>query len=126
MPIYRFGNEAQKQEWLPQLASGEALAGFGLTEPGAGSDAGGTKTTAKLVDGEWVINGNKQFITNSGTDITRLVTVTAVTGNAGRGSARGRSADAKSPPSWCRPPRRASPPSPPTTRSAGTPPTPIR
>ncbi|HEY5855415.1 MAG TPA: acyl-CoA dehydrogenase family protein, partial [Aldersonia sp.] len=85
MPIYRFGNEAQKQEWLPQLASGEALAGFGLTEPGAGSDAGGTKTTAKLIDGEWLINGNKQFITNSGTDITRLVTVTAVTGeNAGR------------------------------------------
>jgi short-chain 2-methylacyl-CoA dehydrogenase len=80
MPIYRFGNEAQKQEWLPQLASGRALGAFGLTEPGAGSDAGGTKTTAKLDSGEWIINGNKQFITNSGTDITRLVTVTAVTG----------------------------------------------
>ncbi|MCX5041581.1 acyl-CoA dehydrogenase family protein [Aldersonia sp. NBC_00410] len=79
MPIYRFGNEAQKQEWLPQLTSGSALAAFGLTEPGAGSDAGGTKTTAKLDSGEWIINGNKQFITNSGTDITRLVTVTAVT-----------------------------------------------
>ncbi|AWK73561.1 MULTISPECIES: acyl-CoA dehydrogenase family protein [Rhodococcus] len=80
MPIYRFGNEAQKQEWLPQLTSGKSLAAFGLTEPGAGSDAGGTKTTAKFDSGEWIINGNKQFITNSGTDITRLVTVTAVTG----------------------------------------------
>ena len=83
MPIHRFGTEAQKQEWLPLLASGKALAGFGLTEPEAGSDAGGTKTTAKLGGGEWVINGNKEFITNSGTDITRLVTVTAVTGQAG-------------------------------------------
>ncbi|WP_277370568.1 acyl-CoA dehydrogenase family protein [Rhodococcus rhodochrous] len=80
MPIYRFGNEKQKEEWLPQLASGRNLAAFGLTEPGAGSDAGGTKTTAKLEKGEWIINGNKQFITNSGTDITSLVTVTAVTG----------------------------------------------
>ncbi|NLE80905.1 MAG: acyl-CoA dehydrogenase [Rhodococcus sp.] len=80
MPIYRFGTEAQKQEWLPKLASGKALGAFGLTEPGAGSDAGGTKTTAKLDGGEWVINGNKQFITNSGTDITELVTATAVTG----------------------------------------------
>ena len=80
MPIYRFGNEEQKQQWLPQLASGRNLAAFGLTEPGAGSDAGGTKTTAKLENGEWIINGNKQFITNSGTDITSLVTVTAVTG----------------------------------------------
>ena len=80
MPIYRFGNEAQKQEWLPQLTSGKSLAAFGLTEPGAGSDAGGTKTTAKFDSGEWIINGNKQFITNSGTDITKLVSVTAVTG----------------------------------------------
>ncbi|TSE02171.1 acyl-CoA dehydrogenase [Skermania sp. ID1734] len=80
MPIYRFGNEAQKQEWLPQLTSGKALAAFGLTEPGGGSDAGGTKTTAKLDSGQWIINGSKQFITNSGTDITKLVTVTAVTG----------------------------------------------
>lgn len=80
MPIYRFGNEKQKEEWLPQLASGRNLAAFGLTEPGAGSDAGGTKTTAKIENGEWIINGNKQFITNSGTDITSLVTVTAVTG----------------------------------------------
>lgn len=83
MPIYRFGNDKQRTEWLPQLTSGQALAGFGLTEPDAGSDAGGTRTTA-VQDGEsWVINGSKQFITNSGTDITRLVTVTAVTGQTG-------------------------------------------
>ncbi|MFE3546046.1 acyl-CoA dehydrogenase family protein [Nocardia sp. NPDC059177] len=83
MPIYRFGDDKQKAEWLPQLTSGHALAGFGLTEPDAGSDAGGTRTTA-VEDGEsWVINGSKQFITNSGTDITRLVTVTAVTGQSG-------------------------------------------
>ncbi|CQD18448.1 acyl-CoA dehydrogenase FadE19 [Mycobacterium lentiflavum] len=80
MPIFRFGTDEQKQKWLPDLVAGRALAGFGLTEPGAGSDAGGTRTTAKLDDGEWVINGSKQFITNSGTDITSLVTVTAVTG----------------------------------------------
>jgi short/branched chain acyl-CoA dehydrogenase len=80
MPIYRFGTEDQKQKWLPDLVAGRALAGFGLTEPGAGSDAGGTRTTAKLDNGDWVINGSKQFITNSGTDITSLVTVTAVTG----------------------------------------------
>ncbi|GBF15942.1 acyl-CoA dehydrogenase family protein [Prescottella equi] len=85
MPVYRFGNEEQKQEWLPQLTSGKTLAAFGLTEPGAGSDAGGTRTKAELVDGEWVINGNKQFITNSGTDITKLVTVTAVTGTKENG-----------------------------------------
>ncbi len=82
MPVYRFGNEAQKQEWLPQLTSGHALGAFGLTEAGGGTDAGATKTTARLDDGHWVINGSKQFITNSGTDITRLVTVTAVTGDA--------------------------------------------
>lgn len=82
MPIYRFGSEEQKQQWLPDLAAGKALAGFGLTEPEAGSDASGTKTTARLEDGQWVINGSKEFITNSGTDITRLVTVTAVTGQA--------------------------------------------
>ncbi|BAS13137.1 probable acyl-CoA dehydrogenase YngJ [Arthrobacter sp. Hiyo8] len=80
MPVYRFGTQEQKEHWLPQLTSAEALAGFGLTEPEAGSDAGGTKTNAHLEDGRWVINGNKEFITNSGTDITRLVTVTAVTG----------------------------------------------
>jgi alkylation response protein AidB-like acyl-CoA dehydrogenase len=83
MPVYRFGNEAQKQEWLPQLTSGQALGAFGLTEAGGGTDAGATKTTARLDDGHWVINGSKQFITNSGTDITRLVTVTAVTGGSG-------------------------------------------
>ncbi|MBT2548581.1 acyl-CoA dehydrogenase family protein [Arthrobacter sp. ISL-65] len=88
MPVYRFGTEAQKQEWLPLLASGKALAGFGLTEPEAGSDAGGTKTTARLEGSgdakNWVINGNKEFITNSGTDISKLVTVTAVTGQQER------------------------------------------
>jgi alkylation response protein AidB-like acyl-CoA dehydrogenase len=83
MPVYRFGNEAQKREWLPQLTSGQALGAFGLTEAGGGTDAGATKTTARLDDGHWVINGTKQFITNSGTDITRLVTVTAVTGGSG-------------------------------------------
>jgi short-chain 2-methylacyl-CoA dehydrogenase len=80
MPVYRFGNEEQKQQWLPLLASGAALGAFGLTEAGGGSDAGATKTTAMLDDGHWIINGTKQFITNSGTDITRLVTVTALTG----------------------------------------------
>src|ERR687897_2873750 len=80
MPIYRFGTEEQKQQWLPRLCSGEALGAFGLTEPGGGSDAGATRTTARLEDGEWVINGTKAFITNSGTDLTELVTVTAVTG----------------------------------------------
>lgn len=80
MPIYRFGSEEQKQTWLPDLVTGRALAGFGLTEPGAGSDAGGTRTTARRDGDEWVINGTKQFITNSGTDITSMVTVTAVTG----------------------------------------------
>ncbi|MDP9396037.1 MAG: acyl-CoA dehydrogenase family protein [Actinomycetota bacterium] len=80
MPIYRFGTEEQKREWLPRLCSGEALGAFGLTEPGGGSDAGATRTTARLDGDEWVINGTKSFITNSGTDITALVTVTAVTG----------------------------------------------
>jgi short/branched chain acyl-CoA dehydrogenase len=85
MPVFRFGTEEQRQTWLPQLTSGQALGAFGLTEPGAGSDAGGTRTTARLEDGQWVINGNKAFITNSGTDITSLVTVTAVTGQTAAG-----------------------------------------
>lgn len=80
MPIYKFGTEEQKQRYLPDLTSGVALAGFGLTEPGAGSDAGATATTARDDGDTWIINGAKQFITNSGTDITSLVTVTAVTG----------------------------------------------
>jgi alkylation response protein AidB-like acyl-CoA dehydrogenase len=80
MPVYRFGNEEQKQEWLPQLTTGQALGAFGLTEAGGGSDAGATKTTARLDGSSWIINGSKQFITNSGTDITKLVTVTALTG----------------------------------------------
>jgi short-chain 2-methylacyl-CoA dehydrogenase len=88
MPIYRYGTEAQKAEWLPRLVSGEALGAFGLTEPGFGSDAGGTATRAVLDEStnEWVINGSKAFITNSGTDITALVTVTAVTGTKPDGS----------------------------------------
>jgi alkylation response protein AidB-like acyl-CoA dehydrogenase len=84
MPIFRHGNEAQKQEWLPMLTAGKALAGFGLTEADAGSDAAGTKTSAILRDGQWIINGTKQFITNSGADITKLVTITAVTGEETR------------------------------------------
>jgi len=103
-PIYRFGTEAQRQQWLPDLCAGRALGGFGLTEPDAGSDAGGTRTTARLEGsdageggegsdageggegGEWVIDGEKAFITNSGTDITSLVTVTARTGGPGAGA----------------------------------------
>jgi short/branched chain acyl-CoA dehydrogenase len=79
-PIYLFGSEEQKQEWLPKLCAGEILGAFGLTEPEAGSDAGNTQTRARLEDGEWVINGAKQFITNAGTDISGLVSITAVTG----------------------------------------------
>jgi short/branched chain acyl-CoA dehydrogenase len=85
MPISRFGTEEQKQQWLPLLCSGQALGAFGLTEPGAGSDAGGTLTTARLDGGSWIINGSKAFITNSGTDITAMVTVTAVTGTTAAG-----------------------------------------
>ncbi|KNE82452.1 MULTISPECIES: acyl-CoA dehydrogenase family protein [Streptomyces] len=80
MPVYRFGTEEQKREWLPRMCSGEILGAFGLTEPDCGSDAGGTRTTAVRDGDAWVINGSKSFITNSGTDITGLVTVTAVTG----------------------------------------------
>jgi alkylation response protein AidB-like acyl-CoA dehydrogenase len=80
MPLYRFGTEEQKQRWLPALCAGERIGGFGLTEPGGGSDAGATITTARRDGDDWVINGTKAFITNSGTDITSLVTVTAVTG----------------------------------------------
>src|SRR5256714_2985406 len=82
MPIYLWGTDEQKRDWLPELCAGRRLAAFGLTEPEAGSDAGNTRTTARLEDGEWVINGAKQFITNSGTDITGCVTITAVTGGA--------------------------------------------
>jgi alkylation response protein AidB-like acyl-CoA dehydrogenase len=82
MPIYLWGTDEQKAEWLPRLCSGERLASFGLTEPEAGSDAGNVRTTAKLEDGEWVVNGAKQFITNSGTDISGCVSITAVTGEA--------------------------------------------
>ena len=85
-PIYLFGSEVQKREWLPPLCRGERLGAFGLTEPEAGSDAGNTKTRAELQDGEWVINGAKQFITNAGTDISGLVVITAVTGQPDQSS----------------------------------------
>jgi butyryl-CoA dehydrogenase len=79
-PIQTYGTKEQKDTWLPDLVAGQRLAGFGLTEPGAGSDAGATRTRAELHDGEWVVNGAKQFITNSGSEITSCVTVTARTG----------------------------------------------
>ncbi|WP_406198677.1 acyl-CoA dehydrogenase family protein [Kitasatospora sp. NBC_01560] len=93
MPIYRFGTEEQKREWLPRLTSGELLGAFGLTEPEGGSDAGATRTTARYDEAtdEWVINGTKCFITNSGTDITGLVTVTALTEPIARSSEEGES-----------------------------------
>ena len=80
MPIYLFGSEEQKRDWIPPLARGEKLAAFGLTEPGAGSDAGATRTTAAFRDDSWVVDGGKVFITNAGTDITQCVTITALTG----------------------------------------------
>jgi short/branched chain acyl-CoA dehydrogenase len=79
MPIYLFGNDEQKQEWLPRLASGAGLAAFGLTEPNAGSDAGATRTRAELRGGQWIVNGSKIFITNAGTDVSACVTITALT-----------------------------------------------
>jgi alkylation response protein AidB-like acyl-CoA dehydrogenase len=85
-PIYLFGSEEQKQHWLPRLCSGEVLGAFGLTEPEAGSDAGNTRTRARLADGEWVIDGAKQFITNAGTDISGMVVITAVTAENGDGA----------------------------------------
>ncbi len=81
LPIYYFGSEEQKRQWLPDLASGRKLAAFGLTEAGAGSDAAATKTTARLENGDWTVDGSKMFITNAGTDITSCVTITAVTGD---------------------------------------------
>jgi short/branched chain acyl-CoA dehydrogenase len=90
-PLYLFGSEEQKREWLPQLCSGERLGAFGLTEPDAGSDAGNTRTRARLSDGEWVIDGAKQFITNAGTEISGVVCITAVTGeNGGAGGTGGK------------------------------------
>src|SRR5262245_58390463 len=80
-PIHLFGSERQKREWLPRLCSGERLGAFGLTEPEAGSDAGNTRTRARREDGQWVVNGAKQFITNAGTDISGMVCITAVTGD---------------------------------------------
>jgi short-chain 2-methylacyl-CoA dehydrogenase len=88
-PVFLFGSEAQKRDWLPRLCSGERLGAFGLTEPDAGSDAGNTRTRADLRDGEWVINGAKQFITNAGTDISGMVCITAVTGDGDGAGADG-------------------------------------
>ncbi len=85
-PILTFGTAEQKETWLPDLVAGRRIAGFGLTEPGAGSDAGATRTRAELVDDHWVVNGAKQFITNSGSELTSLVTVTAMTGVRENGS----------------------------------------
>jgi short-chain 2-methylacyl-CoA dehydrogenase len=93
MPIYRYGNAAQQEEWLPPLCRGEKLGAFGLTEPGGGSDIpGGMRTTAKLDGDEWVIDGSKAFITNSGTSITSVVTVLAITGPAARPAGPGAAA----------------------------------
>src|SRR5438270_2866649 len=89
-PIYLFGSEQQKRHWLPLLCRGERLGAFGLTEPEAGSDAGNTRTRAVLEDGEWVIDGSKQFITNAGTDISGVVVITAVTGMSGDGDRQAR------------------------------------
>jgi short/branched chain acyl-CoA dehydrogenase len=86
MPIYLFGNEEQKRDWLPELTSGSKLAAFGLTEPEAGSDAGNVRTTAKLGEDGWTIDGAKQFITNAGTDISGCVSITAVTGTSESGA----------------------------------------
>jgi alkylation response protein AidB-like acyl-CoA dehydrogenase len=90
MPIFRFGTEEQRRRWLPELTAGRALGAFGLTEPGGGSDAGATRTTARLDGEHWVINGTKSFITNSGTEITRLITVTAITDSDGERTSAGR------------------------------------
>jgi len=84
-PVYLYGSEQQKSEWLPQLCSGQRLGAFGLTEPEAGSDAGATRTRARLQDGQWVINGAKQFITNAGTDISGMVSITALTSDGTEG-----------------------------------------
>jgi alkylation response protein AidB-like acyl-CoA dehydrogenase len=84
-PIYYFGNDEQKQQWLPSLCSGESLASFGLTEPNAGSDAGATETTAELMDGEWIINGSKIFITNSASPISSIIVVQCRTGQRDSG-----------------------------------------
>jgi alkylation response protein AidB-like acyl-CoA dehydrogenase len=94
-PVYLFGTEEQKREWLPRLCAGEVLGAFGLTEPEAGSDAGNTRTRAELIDGEWVVNGAKQFITNAGTRISGMVCITAVTGqlSANGGGREGAASD---------------------------------
>ena len=110
-PIHLFGSEEQKREWMPRLCAGELLGAFGLTEPEAGSDAGNTQTRAALEDGEWVINGSKQFITNAGTSISGVVVITAVTGPE---ALRSRTC-------WCPTERRATSRASRTGRWAGTP-----
>ena len=148
-PIYLFGSEQQKREWLPRLCSGEKLGAFGLTEPEAGSDAGNTRTRARLHDGEWVIEGAKQFITNAGTEISGVVCITAVTsdsdeadgenGEGGAGDEESRSRQPlaptrepvtqararRSPTSWSPTAPPATSRASPTARWAGTPPTPV-
>jgi len=95
-PVYLFGSEEQKRDWLPRLCSGERLGAFGLSEPEAGSDAGNTRTRARLDAGEWVVNGAKQFITNAGTEVSGMVCITAVTGEPNPGpGAQGRTSAAK-------------------------------
>jgi short/branched chain acyl-CoA dehydrogenase len=89
-PVYLFGSERQKRDWLPRLCAGECLGAFGLTEPDAGSDAANTNTRARLDGEEWVVNGAKQFITNAGTDISGVVCITALTGESGAGAPGGR------------------------------------
>ncbi len=96
-PIYLYGSEAQKSEWLPRLCAGEVLGAFGLTEPEAGSDAGNTRTRARLDGGEWVIDGTKQFITNAGTDISGVVCITAATGDGAQRAGAGPGAGAAEP-----------------------------
>ena len=96
MPVFRFGTDEQRKEWLPRLASGENLGAFGLTEPGGGTDAGATRTRAVLDGDSWVIDGTKAFITNAGTKITNLLTVTAVTGDSIGGTGRAGSKDISS------------------------------
>ncbi len=127
-PVYLFGSEEQKRDWLPQLCSGERLGAFGLTEPEAGSDAGNTRTQARLDGGEWVVNGAKQFITNAGTSISGMVCITAVTTQPTR---RGRGGQRRPPAGDLEPDRpqrhgRATRRASRTARWAGTPRTPAR
>ncbi len=117
-PIYLFGSQEQKREWLPQLCSGERLGAFGLTEPEAGSDAGNTRTRARLDGEEWVVDGAKQFITNAGTEISGMVCITAVTGETGDVGAGGRGIESPTRPAPRRSRTSSSPTAPPATSRA--------